>query len=498
MTESLIETQKFSENIIRSMVEPLFVVTPEAKIREVNQRTCEVLGYKREELIDEPIEKIFGGAAAETIFRGVGLEKLIEKGSVQNVEMKLLAKNKEEIPVSISGSVMRDEKDKLIAIVVVAKDMREVQKLQKEKLEIMELEQQKMQLLLKTLTNGIALFNQEKKVTLTNPAMMKLTGLPQEGFYLSELTRLFKNDQVNIEKRLEEAFTTGKTTHVEEVPLLNFFYEIFITPVVNTKGKILGGMVVLYDITHVKEIERMKTEFVSLASHQLRTPLTAIKLFIEMLINEEAGKLNTQQKDYMKNVQQSTERMIKLVSDLLNVSRLETGRLKIEPKSIQIEDFIQGLIKEAKDAATDRDVVFQGPKTKLPKIPIDPTLMRQVIQNLITNAILYSPTKQCDVLVKLEQKDRDYVVSIKDKGIGIPKDVQSRIFEKLFRADNAQKAQAEGSGLGLYVAKMIMVASGGKIWFESEEKKGTTFYVSIPIKGIPKKKGVKGLANNES
>lgn len=360
--------------------------------------------------------------------------------------------------------------------------------------QLLESEQSRTASLVESLSNGVIMFDLDQKVTMSNPAAQKMTGLPEHGFYLSEFTKLFKE---NIDKRVASTLQEGGLSHIDEAILSRFIYEVFIVPVRDREKKIVGGAVILHDITHLKEIDRMKTEFVSVASHQLRTPLTAIKLFVEMLAGGEVGGLNKEQKDYIDNVQQSTERMIRLVNDLLNVSRLETGRLKIEPQQTQLEDFIQSIIDEAKLKAKEKKclLAFNHPQKKLPKIAIDPTLMRQVIHNLVMNAIRYSPANQCDIAVKLEKKDHDYIVRVKDSGIGIPKEAQSRIFEKFFRADNAAKVETEGSGLGMYVAKMVIEASGGKIWFESEGKgKGTTFYIAIPIKGMTKKEGAKGLA----
>jgi len=261
----------------------------------------------------------------------------------------------------------------------------------------------------------------------------------------------------------------------------------------------VGGVIIFSDVTREKEVDRMKTEFVSIASHQLRTPLTAIRLFVEMLMNQEAGKLNAKQKLYIDNVYESTERMIHLVNDLLNVSRLEAGRLKIEPMPTQLEDFIQRIINEAAPLGESKKckIILEKPKTKLEKISIDPALLRQVIDNLVMNAIRYSPLNQCDIVVKVEKRSRDYLISVQDAGIGVPKVDHPRVFERFYRADNARKAAAEGSGLGLYVVKMIIEASGGKIWFESPpsgKKKGTIFYVSIPSKGMEERKGERSLA----
>lgn len=281
----------------------------------------------------------------------------------------------------------------------------------------------------------------------------------------------------------------------------------------------IRGLIIFSDVTREREIDRIKTEFVALTSHQLRTPLTAVKLFVEMLVDEEVGKLSERQREYMINIQESTERMIQLVNDFLNVSRLEAGTLKIEPEPIQIEDLIRSMIDEVTPMAKSHNckIVFKSQEEKLPKIPIDSTIMRQVIPNLIVNAIQYSKEGRCDITVTLEQiastraktrrtkrtaktvqrskKKGEVLIRVSDKGIGIPQRAQQRIFEKFFRADNAVKTIAEGNGLGLYVAKMILEAAGGKIWFESAgQQKGTTFYVTIPIGGMKLKKGKKSLA----
>ncbi len=267
-------------------------------------------------------------------------------------------------------------------------------------------------------------------------------------------------------------------------------------PLKDRDGKVIGCAVVFRDVTLAREVDRMKSEFVSLASHQLRTPLTAIKLFSEMLMTGNTKRLTKEQKEYLGFIQASTERMVTLVGDLLNVSRLETGRLSVEPKSTEPVGFIKSIISESRVLADEKGcrVKFDNPPADLPKIPLDRNLTRQVVANLIANAIRYSSGKKCDIAVKLERKDKDYVISVRDGGIGIPKAAQTKIFEKFFRADNAQKVESSGSGLGLYLSHMIMKTVGGRIWFESEEGKGSTFYVSIPARGMKKKAGERGLA----
>jgi PAS domain S-box-containing protein len=395
-------------------------------------------------------------------------------------------------------------------------------------------EQARLASLLRSMSNGVILFDTLRNVLLTNASAAKMLGLmeqdpsqqqqqQQQQVIFKEIERLFDKDGLDFSFKINRLLEKGKEFTIKEFVLTRFIYEVFLSPVRDLSGAIIGGAIIIHDITHIKEIDRMKTEFVSVASHQLRTPLTAIKLFSEMLLNGEADEDPAKVKEYIGDIHESTERMVRLVNDLLNVSRLETGRLKVAPEPTQLEGFIQSIIDDAKPLAEAKkcSIIFNAPKEKLPEIPVDHTLMRQVIHNLITNAIRYSPEKKCDILVTLEHKNiktpkerkpptgqvqkqknikskienlkSDFIISVKDSGIGIPKKAQSRIFEKFFRADNAQKSEAEGSGLGLYVAKMVAEASGGKIWFESEEGKGTTFYVTIPMQGMKKKAGEKGL-----
>ncbi|MBI5046073.1 MAG: HAMP domain-containing protein [Candidatus Niyogibacteria bacterium] len=247
---------------------------------------------------------------------------------------------------------------------------------------------------------------------------------------------------------------------------------------------------VFLDVTKEREVERMKTEFVSVASHQLRTPLTAIKLFAEILKSEQSDNLNKSQKDYLENIYKSTDRMVQLVNELLSVSRLETGRLTVTPKLAQLEDLMSAIIKETSSLAESKQcvVTFREPKKKLAPIPIDTSLLRQIIGNLVHNAIVYSePGKKCQVEVLLEQDKSDALITVIDQGVGIPKDEQPRIFEKFFRASNAVRAEASGTGLGLFITKTIIEGFGGKIWFESAVGKGTTFYVIIPMSGMREK-----------
>lgn len=233
-----------------------------------------------------------------------------------------------------------------------------------------------------------------------------------------------------------------------------------------------------------EQIEKMKSEFVSVASHQLRTPLTGIKWFAELMLRGKAGVVSESQKDFLQQIHDSNERMIALVEDLLNVSRIETGtKFEIKKVPTNVVEIIDSLTTDLVGLAHKHEVTLEksGAFPITYELPFDADKIRQVFANLLSNAVKYSK-KGGKVIVDLKdtRAENKVLITVKDTGLGIPKKQQSRMFEKFFRADNVQTAETEGTGLGLYIAKAIIEGHGGKIWFESEENVGTTFFVELP------------------
>jgi PAS domain S-box-containing protein len=364
-----------------------------------------------------------------------------------------------------------------------------------------ELEEEKARstAMLENIGDGVIGINDKGEIIFSNRHVEVLTGFNSDEIEGKLLIRVLKmvdendNEIIVHERPIRNALFSKK-----KVASSKYYYvrkdgtkfpaAITATPVI-VYDQIIGGVNVFRDITKEKQIDRMKTEFISLASHQLRTPLSAMKWFSEILLDGDAGQLNKEQREMMNNIYQSNERMIELVNTLLNISRIESGRIIIDPKPTNLKKLVDEVIVEVKPKLTKKKqhlaISVHG---KLPLINIDPKLVRHVYMNLLTNAIKYTQDGG-DIVVMISKTDKEIISQVSDNGYGIPKDQQSKVFKKFFRAENIVKIETEGTGLGLYLTKSIVDSSGGRIWFDSDEGQGTTFWFALPLSGSVQKKG---------
>ncbi|MEK7556744.1 MAG: ATP-binding protein, partial [Patescibacteria group bacterium] len=355
--------------------------------------------------------------------------------------------------------------------------------------------------ILNSMGEGLVVTDEAGRVERLNSQAEGLMGRGEEeimGKRLNDVLQVAYPDgrSVGEDSALEGALRTGKSVRKSDYTYARkdgtrFPVLVIATPLLVARD-VVGAVLLFRDVTQEKAVEQAKTEFVSLASHQLRTPLTAINWYIELLLRNE--QLSEAQRADLRKVRLRGQRMVQLVNDLLNVSRLDTGRLKVDPQPTDLVDLVSSVVEEVMPLALQRgcQLVFHKTEDTLPGVPVDRNLLRQVLHNLIVNAVTYSPAGQGGrVWVQLEQtSEGNYLVSVQDYGVGIPSSQRSRVFDKFFRADNAIRQETEGTGLGLYIAKKVITASGGKIWFESLEGRGTTFFVEIPASGMRERAGV--------
>ena len=241
------------------------------------------------------------------------------------------------------------------------------------------------------------------------------------------------------------------------------------------------AVIITDSFERLAEANRMKSEFVSIVSHQLRSPLSNLRWALELLMSGKIGKIEEKQLEYFTILKENSNRMKELIEDLLIVSRIETAKLPIKKMEFSLEDLVKELIKELTPfaLASNVEIKFLN-KEDLPKVFADPSQIRLVIENLLDNAIRYIKGRGV-VEIKVERKEKNLYLEIRDTGVGIPKEEQKYIFQKFFRSENALRYQTQGSGLGLYISKAIIEKSEGKIGFKSQKGIGSTFWFTLPL-----------------
>lgn len=234
----------------------------------------------------------------------------------------------------------------------------------------------------------------------------------------------------------------------------------------------------------LQKLDTAKDEFVSMASHQLRTPLTSVKGYISMVLEGDAGKISDMQRHLLSEAFTSSERMVHLINDFLNVSRLQTGKFMVDRRAIDLAKVTGQEVDSLKTTASARNLKLKYRKPSyFPTLYIDEGKIRQVIMNFIDNAIYYS-TEFSTITIGLETVDGEVVLTVHNEGIGVPESEQAHLFTKFFRATNARKQRPDGTGVGLFLAKMVVTSHGGKMMFSSEPNEGTTFGFRLPIKKL--------------
>ena len=357
----------------------------------------------------------------------------------------------------------------------------------------LEEEEKKIGSIISNFTDPVIFIDSVGKISLFNPVAKEVLGFDEttvgqkvssiDNFSLNNFHDFIKSEY-KVKKIINQEVRGGG--EAEEMTLLyneqERTYKIMTASVCDSGGTCYGFIKVFYDLTQEKRIDQMKSDFISIAAHQLRTPLSGIKWAIKMILDGDTGQINEEQKDLLQKGYESNERIIGLVNDMLNVSRIEAEKIDYKFEMCDFMTPLNKVVSELKDQIEKKKIklVVNVPKI-LPLVYCDKEKIILAIQGLIENSVKYTPDYG-RIEVSLSVLKKFLKVSIRDNGMGIPKSDQDKLFTKFFRAQNAKRMQTDGSGLGLFIVKNIVTKHGGEIELKSKEGAGTEFTFTIPLK----------------
>lgn len=378
------------------------------------------------------------------------------------------------------GELLRDAQGRPLSIMGTSQDVTEVRALDAAR----QRSEKTFRDFVETTNEWVWSTDREFTLTYSNPAIQTILGwMPDEmvGRHLLEYAHPGE-DMIVQELKGLLASGNGWTGFVRRWRHKNGTYrylESNAVPVYDPQGFCVGFRGSDRDITERREAEQMKSDFVSFVSHQLRTPLSGMKWMLEL--TTERTDLPDEARDHLIAAQESADRLAHLVNDLLDIARLESGRLMLAPEPFALDELTRSVGAEFEGAVRSKHLNLTLDLAPGVIVDADPQLARQVIANLLSNAVKYTPAEG-SVAVAVKRQDGRACWSVSDTGMGIPTAAQSRLFEKFFRAENAQIIETEGTGLGLHLVRLIIEHSGGRVWCESEEGKGSTFSFTLPIR----------------
>lgn len=517
------EKLEFSELRYRRLFETaqdgiLILDAVTGKIVDVNPFLEKLLGYSKKELSEKELWEI--GVFKDIADSKKAFLELQTTGYIRYKDLPLQTKSGNVVSVEFVSNVymvghekviqcnIRDISDRKKAEETArskTQNLEELSKSQEETKQAMlnvmedletakksiEIAKAKDEAMLASIGDGLIAVDTDRKIIIINKAAEDMLGWKMKEVVGKKITSLHLEDEEGCLLALEKRPTyislhTGKTTNTNSYFVkkdkTRFPIAITVTPV-RLDGKIIGALAIFRDITREKEIDKAKSEFVSLASHQLRTPLGIIKWYLEALENESYFKKAPEViRKYFDEVYKSNERVLGLMRDLLSVSRIEQGRVKDSPKSVDVVKTTEEIIKQMQVLALKKRIALRLTihSHRIPFVYIDALRFHEALENLIGNAIEYSANGG-SVNVAIVRVGDTLLLKVEDTGIGMSRDDRKKLFTKFFRSENAIRHNPEGSGLGLYVVKSYVEGWGGKISVKSVEGKGSVFTITLPL-----------------
>lgn len=502
-SEELLRTLNLSDNFFQviqaTIVDGIVLSNKEGKIVYLNRAAQEmlgaspqVLGLTREELINN--QNRYLSVTLEYQYDPFESFNRCLKGDLLT-GLTLIVHGEATKILDTSYSPLYDRESNIVGVIADFRDvtiLREQQEQIKHQLGISQNRRRRWDALFTSVEEGICVMDKAGKIVEFNPSLELMSGYLESEVIGKKYYEVFKcHDQKGnmIEDTLlKRALITGEAVPYDEhLHTIRDGEEVWVgatmAPLLNEKGE-MECLLVVRDINNYKQVEKLKSDFVSIASHELRTPLTVVNGYLSLLTSGDLGKLsdahkNPQQEGILKKVYLETKRLSSLVEDLLNISRIEEGRLRVDLEPIDLAKLAQETVAEYNLLAESKNLNMEFVGGEKPMVVLgDSNRLKQVFTNLIDNALKY--TEKGKVVVKVTKEVGEVVVSVTDTGPGIPPKLQGIIFEKFQQAPGSYLKENNGTGLGLFIVKGIVELHLGKVWLESKAGVGTTFFFSLP------------------
>lgn len=334
--------------------------------------------------------------------------------------------------------------------------------------------------IVKSISDPLLVLNSDYKIILLNNAAEELFGIEEKNAVNKNFLLSVKDEKLfeEINSIVDSNFVNNK---IEQIKYSDKYYDVTISPIENYKSEISDILLVFHNITEFKELDQVKDDFISIISHEFKTPLTSIMMGTSIILEEKIGTINEKQKSTLLAIEEEGEKLTELVNELIELTKIESGKEVYNFKCCSMFGIVENTIKPLYNIASDKGVnLSHSVDEDLPCVYADPEKISWVLNNLITNALKYTDAGD-DISISASIDNNMMQISVKDTGVGIPKEYKDKIFDKFFHTKNGDDFEIKGTGLGLAVVKEIVEAHGGKVWCESDLDVGSNFMFTLPI-----------------
>ena len=472
--EALQESEERFRQFFANEPEYCYMVSPEGKLIDVNEAALKVIGYKKEELMSKSLEVVYAPESwpkAKRLFK-----QWKETGVVADEELVIITKDGDRRVVLLSATAVRNRNGEILHSVSVQKDITE----RKRAVEKLRESENKLNSIISSMDDLVFVFDKDARFTFYRSSTEELY-MPPETFLGKKHSEVMPP---RINKLTTEAFNKNKKGEVAE-------YEYWLEIGGQTKwfsaklspmfmdGEFVGSVAVVRDITERKRLEQLKDDFISLVSHELRSPLTVITGAVNTALTEGARLSPEETRQLLRDAALEAESLSHLLGNLLELSRFQADRLLLYAEEMSVKKLIQDTIVEIKRQSSAHQFIVDIPK-KLPTVYADQLRLERILYNLLENAVKYSP-QGGEIRVSVKSEEGYLVIRVSDQGIGISCAGQARLFEPFQRLEDSRLDGVKGAGLGLLVCRRLVEAHGGRIWVESELDRGSTFSFTMPL-----------------